>query len=86
LKSNQNKKLSRNKTNYLIRSSTTKKINSELDKIKSYFYLISVDRVIDYNEWYKLGCLIKSLYFEDGLTLFLELSKKSKHYESNEYI
>lgn len=63
-----------------------KEINSELDKIKSYFYLLSVDRVNDYNEWYKLGCLIKSLYFEDGLTLFLELSKKSKHYETDEYI
>ena len=61
-------------------------INNELEKIKSYFIFLSIERVNKYDEWFKLGCLIKSLYYENGLNLFLELSRKSKFYETDEYI
>lgn len=69
-----------------IEHQTIKENNSELENIKRYFYFLSIDRVNNYNDWYKLGCLIKSLYYEDGIILFLELSKKSKYYENDEYI
>jgi len=82
----QPEKIQKIKQEIKLEHQQTTENNSELEKMKSYFGFLSVDRVNNYNEWFKLGCLIKSLYFEDGLELFLELSRNSKHYETDEYI
>jgi len=48
---------------------------------------INFDRVINYNEWYKIGYCLKNSYGEDGLELFKEFSKRDfEGYNENEII
>ena len=57
------------------------------DKTKSLFFKLDKKRLNTYPLWYKLACLIKSVYKKnEGLKLLIELSKNSEHYENDEWI
>ena len=59
----------------------------ELDIIKPYFYYLSCSRINNLSKWFKLASLIKSIYNDDdALNLILNLSRKSKHYKTDEWI
>ena len=60
--------------------------DNELEKIKPLFKFLKKKWVDITNEWFRLACLIKSLYDEEGLSLLLELSRESKLYENDEWI
>ena len=68
-----------------------KKIEIEIHNINEIelklFNILSVSKRIDnYNEWIKIGCLIYSLYQNNGIELYIELSKKSIKYVNQEYV
>ena len=61
--------------------------NNELEDIKPYFKFLSVEkRLNNYQSWFIIACLIKSLYGKKGINILLEISKKSKHYINDEWI
>ena len=62
-----------------------------IEKIKDtelkLFNILDICRLDNYNEWIKIGCLIYSLYEKNGIELYIELSKKSiKFLSENEVI
>ena len=54
------------------------------DEVITKLNLLSIERVNKYNTWLKLGCLCYSL--NAGYEIFLNLSRKSVHYQNDEYI
>ena len=74
------------KINIDVKECIIKNASCELDEIKPLFKLLKKDRVNNYDKWFNLACLIKSLYSDEGINILLELSRKSKFYEGDEYI
>ena len=50
------------------------------------FNILDICRLDDYTEWIKIGCLIYSLYENNGLKLYIELSKKSTKFKNEEEV
>ena len=46
------------------------------------FNSLSISRFDDREQWIKIGCLIYSLYKQNGLSLYIELSKKSDKFKN----
>jgi len=61
-------------------------INSEYDNIKPLFKLLNKERINITEKLHKLACLIKLLFGDDGINLLLEISRKSKLYQNDEWI
>ena len=54
------------------------------DEVTMKVNLLSVERVNKYNSWVRLACLCYSLNV--SYNIFLNLSRKSRHYQNDEYI
>ena len=50
------------------------------------FDILDINRIDNYNEWIKIGCLIYSLYEKNGIELYIELSKKSTKFKNEEEV
>ena len=50
------------------------------------FNILNINRLDNYNEWIKIGCLIYSLYKNNGIELYIELSKKSTKFKSEDEV
>ena len=62
-------------------------IKQDINKIElQLFNILDIKRLDNYNEWIKLGFLIYSLYEKNGIELYIELSKKSTKFKSEEEV
>jgi hypothetical protein len=62
-------------------------LNVELENIKYLFFKLNKKRINFYPLWFKLACLIKTLFKKsDGLELLLILSRESTKYITDEWI
>ena len=68
---------------------TTYELKKDLifNETKALFFKLSKARLNSYPSWYKLACLIKSIYNEkEALELLIDVSKLSTLYENNDWV
>ena len=62
--------------NYLTKNESNEVIINDTELLKPFIDKINIERVRNYNEWYKIGYAIKNTYGDNGLNLFKYFSMK----------
>ena len=63
------------------------KIKQDINETElKLFNILNIERLDNYNEWIKIGCLIYSLYEKNGIELYIQLSKKSTKFISEDEV